>query len=105
MSAPTIPANPETRFERRAWPTLFAAALLLAFGVAVLAYRFTLPTDGWQVNEGAEVGFNYTRNLMGAPSGLRPGDRVIAVAGNPANYDNISPALRAAWQAGATLDY
>jgi hypothetical protein len=105
MSATPIPASPENRLPLRAWLTLLAAAVLLALGVVVLAYRFTLPTDGWQVHEGAEVGLTYTRSLMGAPSGLRPGDRVIAVAGNRAVFEAVSPALSAAWRAGATLDY
>src|SRR6185436_5970242 len=54
---------------------------------------------------GAEVGLTYTRSLMGAPSGLRPGDRVIAVAGSRADFEAVSPALSAAWRVGATLDY
>jgi hypothetical protein len=105
MSLHPTRSNPEIRVARRAWPTLVFGAALLAFAVGVLAYRFALPTDGWQVFEGGQVGFTYTQNLMGAPSELRAGDRVIAVEGNPADYGNISPALRAAWQAGATLDY
>jgi hypothetical protein len=104
MTTRTQP-NPETQFNRSAWLTLAFVVLLLLYDIATLAYRFTLPTDGWQVNEGTEVGFNYIENLMGAPSGLLPGDNVIAVAGNPADWLKISPALRDAWQVGAILDY
>ncbi len=95
----------EAKFNRSAWLTLAFVVLLLLYMIASLAYRFTLPTDGWMVNEATEVGFNYTENLMGAPSGLQPGDNVIAVEGNPADLLNISPALREAWKAGATLEY
>jgi hypothetical protein len=98
-------ADSETRFNRSAWLTLAFAALLFVYSIALIAYRFTLPTDGWRTNEATEVGFNYTENLMGFPSGLQPGDNVVAVEGNPANWDAISPSLREAWQAGATLEY
>ncbi len=98
-------ANLETKFNRSAWLTLAFVILVLVYGIASLAYRLTLPTDGWWVNEATEVGFNYTENLMGAPSGLQPGDNAIAVEGNPVDRFNISPALREAWKAGATLQY
>ena len=97
--------NPETQFNRGSWLTLVFSIALLVYGLAALAYQFTLPTDGWQVNEATEVGFNYTENLMGFPSDLQPGDNVVAVEGNPVDFLNISPSLRDAWQAGATLDY
>ena len=97
--------NPETGFTRGAWLTLAFVLFVLLYNAATLAYRFTLPTDGWLVNEATEVGFNYTENLMGTPSGLLPGDNVIAVNGNPADLINFPPSLQQAWQAGATLDY
>jgi hypothetical protein len=99
-------ANPETKFNRAAWLTLALVVLVLLYDIVTLAYRFTLPTDGWMVNEATAVGFNYTENLMGAPSGLRPGDNAIAVDGNQVNLrDDISPALRETWHVGATLEY
>ncbi len=105
MKTPTS-ENPETKFNRGAWLTLVIAILLFVYDIASLAYRFTLPTDGWMVNEATEVGFNYTENLMGAPSGLIPGDNVIAVEGIRADDWPYFPAsLQQAWQDGATLDY
>jgi len=95
----------EAKFNRSAWLTLGFVVLILIYMIASLAYRFSLPTDGWMVNEATQVGFNYTENLMGAPSGLQPGDNVIAVEGNPADRTNISPALQEAWKTGATLEY
>jgi hypothetical protein len=102
---PRLINDSETKFNRGAWLTLAFVILLLFYMFASLAYRFSLPTDGWMVNEATQVGFNYTENLMGAPSGLQPGDNVIAVEGNPADRLNISPALREAWKAGAILEY
>ncbi len=105
MTTPT-PYNPETKFNRGAWLTLAFVIFVLVYNIATLAYRFTLPTDGWLVNEATEVGFNYTENLMGAPSGLQPGDNVIAVEGIRADdWPYFPPSLQQAWQVGATLDY
>ena len=105
MTTTRTPNNSETKFNRNAWLTLSFVILVLLYMIASLAYRFSLPTDGWMVNEATEVGFNYTENLMGAPSGLQPGDNVIAVEENPADRFNISPALQEAWKAGAILEY
>ncbi len=102
---PRLINDSETKFNRGAWLTLAFVILLLFYLFASLAYRFSLPTDGWMVNEATQVGFNYTKNLMGAPSGLQPGDNVIAVEENPADRFNISPALQEAWKAGAILEY
>lgn len=57
---------------------------LILLSAAQLAYRFTLPTDGWAVHPTDD--FNapdwiYRENLAGAPSGLRSGDVVTAVNG------------------------
>ena len=98
----------ETQFNLGAWLTLFFAIIILVSSIAELAYRFTLPTDGWQVdNLGEELGFVYTKNLLGSPSGLQPGDRVIALEGIPADWQTIDPSstLRDSWRAGVTLDY
>jgi hypothetical protein len=98
----------ETQFSKGAWLTLFFAIIILVAGIAELTYRFTLPTDGWEVgNQGGELGFAYTKNLLGNPSGLQPGDRVIALEGIPADWQTIhqSPTLRDSWRVGVTLDY
>ena len=98
-------SDPEARFTPGAWLTLAAVVLLLAFGLAVLAYRFTLPTDGWKAEFSGETdAYIYIENQMGAPSGLRPSDVVMAVEGF-GTTDPVPPRLQAAWQAGATLTY
>jgi hypothetical protein len=95
--------NLETKFTRSAWLTLSFSLMILLYGVAVLAYRFSLPTDGWKVNE-AE-GVTYFKNLMGTPSGLQPGDQVIAVEGYAVDWRTRSPVLKSAWHVGAIIDY
>jgi hypothetical protein len=91
MMTTRIPDNPETKFDRSSWLTLAFVVFVLVYNLAMLAYRFTLPTDGWVVNEATELGFNYIENLMSAPSGLQPGDNVIAVDGYPAvSYTHLT---------------
>ena len=102
------PPNPETQFNRGALFTLSIAIVFLIYSIANLAYRFTLPTDGWEVNEGSNpLGFMYTKNLMGDPSPLQSGDHVVALVGIPAHLDTIqrSSMLQGSWRAGATLEY
>jgi hypothetical protein len=96
-------ANPEGQFSRGAWLTLFIAIAILIYGFVGLAYRFTLPTDGWEATGGNLPGMVYAKNLMGNPSGLQPGDRVAAVEGIPVFAD--SPMIQQSWRVGATLDY
>ena len=106
--ATRTPANPEMQINRGVWLTLLITIALLVFAIADLAYRFTLPTDGWEVSEGSSpIGFTYTNNLMGNPSRLQPGDQVIAVEGIPADWGTIhlSPMLQQSWRAGVTLEY
>jgi hypothetical protein len=100
-------AGPKRRFNRTAWLTLLVVIVALVYSVADLAYRFTLPTDGWQVSEGEGLGFAYEKNLLGSPSGLQAGDQVIALEGIPADWRTIDPSspLRDSWRVGATIDY
>ena len=43
----------ERRFDRGAWLVLLFALIFITLDVAQLAYRFSLPTEGWLVNESA----------------------------------------------------
>ena len=79
--------------------------VILAMGVARLVAVFNAPTDGWEVFEGEGTGFVYTQDLLGFAPGLRPGDRVIAVAGYAADWRTYSELLRDRWRAGETLSY
>jgi len=105
--ASTIPASAERQFNRGSWLILFIAIVFLAFGIADTIYRFTLPTDGWEVTEGSLPGYSYIKNLAGNSSRLRPGDRVTAVEGIPADWQTIThtPMLQESWRVGARLEY
>ena len=99
--------NSEMQFTRGAWLTVVVVIAILLYGFASFAYRFMLPTDGWEVTEEVGPGYTYTRNLMGNPSRLQPGDRVIAVQGVAADWQTMgqATALQASWRTGATMDY
>ena len=62
------------------------AVLLIAASIGQKIYRLSLPTDGWAFTTG-EIGSPdqdrpiYTENLLGRPSPLQPGDRLLAVEG------------------------
>jgi hypothetical protein len=107
MELKTLP-NHETQFDRSSWLILSLVLISLAYTIFDLAYRFTLPTDGWEVNEGGNpIGFTYTNNLLGNPSPIESGDHVIALEGIPADWKIIprSHMLQEKWQEGATLEY
>ena len=103
--------NEETKttphFSRRDWLKAIFILVLLIYTIVELAYRFTLPTDGWMATENELSGLTYVQNILGEASPLREGDRVIAVEGNPVNYEvfSTSTAIRETWQIGAVLDY
>ena len=84
MTAASIRPGAESRepFDRGAWLLLGFIGLLIVLCAVQLAYRFTLPTDGWR-SESGETGCEYTlfENVAGAPSELQSGDVVMAVNG------------------------
>jgi hypothetical protein len=72
-----------SRFPRRSLLVLAAALALVLLSAAQLAYRFTLPTDGWDVysTEIDQSDWVYWSNLVGALSGLEQDDLLLAVEG------------------------
>ena len=72
----------ERRFNRSSLLIVALALALLLAGVAQKAYRLSLPTTGWNtlnaINSNIPV---FERNLLGAPSPLRSGDRFVALEG------------------------
>jgi len=103
------------RFDGISWLTLALTLSLILFSISQKIYRLTLPTDGWSFTTG-EIGSvdqdrpTYTRNLLGLPSPLQPGDRLLAVEGqsfeviyNRAKSDQIQPLPT--WRAGQTMRY
>jgi hypothetical protein len=70
--------------------------VLIIVSSAQVAYRFTLPTEGWAYSDEDENPFLFTRNLLGGPSPLRPGDRLVAiegVGGREFDGDRLPPPL------------
>lgn len=80
--------TPETRFDRGARLLLLFALLFIALDIAQIAYRFTLPTEGWAIdtnsNDPGDYDFHLIENVVGAPSPLQPGDALHVIAGIPA---------------------
>lgn len=81
------PASPRARPARPGRVVLWGAASFLLSLIALQAYLFTLPTDGWRLLPPAEAPL-FAEDLMpgsaqpgaGPDSGeLRPGDRLLAV--------------------------
>lgn len=67
-----------------AWIVLICALGLVAASAAQLAYRFTLPTDGWSVYSSESLDnpdWIYWANLVGAPSEMARDDVLITVEG------------------------
>lgn len=98
------------RFDRGARWLLVLMLLLVALAVSSAIYRFTLPTDGWLSAEPDDFntsGFIYHENLMGQPSGLQPGDLLVAIEGIPLTGGVTTTLwqLKDEWQAGTMVRY
>jgi hypothetical protein len=106
--------NPDLRFSRSSWAVLLFVLALLAVDVAQVAYRFTLPTDGWAIYSDApdsgEEGQFFYLSLVDGPTPLASDDQLLAVGDVPVN-DVLTPgvlpvaALRAEWEAGRPIAY
>lgn len=107
----TATGNPETRFDRGARLLLLFALLFIALDIAQLAYRFTLPTEGWAIdtnsNEAGDYNFYIIENIVGAPSPLQPGDALHVVGGVPAEKISNGKVLFSpppeGWRAGSEV--
>ncbi len=111
MNTPAVIVNPETRFNRSSWLLLLVALLFLSLNLAQIAYRFTLPTEGWSVSDddnGEERDVFFVRaNLVGAVSPLQPGDALRVIGGIPAaqilNNDSLSTSPPPGWVVGGQV--
>jgi hypothetical protein len=85
---------------------VFAGGFLL-LSIAQVVYRFTLPTDGWSVytTDLETEDWIFDINLVGAPSGLQPGDRLISIGDPPAQVTGslASQTPPNNWEAGKTV--
>jgi signal transduction histidine kinase len=74
----------EKRFSRSSRLVLVFAIALVCLSIFQKAYRFTLPTEGWSATTDFDTDNPiFVKNLLGLPSELQAGDRVIAVEGIP----------------------
>ena len=97
---------PTERRPPAAWVVLLFSLALIAGSAAQIAYRATLPTEGWTYTSGDDfdaTSIIFDRNVLGAPSPLEPGDELISIAGA-----EVAPRLRGAnlseaWQVGQTM--
>src|SRR5689334_11833712 len=92
----------------RRWAVLVVAWGLILLSTAQLAYRFTLPTDGWAVLSSDDLDRSdwiYQANLVGAPSGLQRDDRLIAIAGlSVAGQTGTSLLAPPEWRVGQAIN-
>jgi hypothetical protein len=108
---PVTQRTDEKRYDRGARLTLFFVVPLLLFSLALLVYRFTLPTDGWISTEPDgfdSYGYIYEQDVMGVPSGLQADDHLIAVEGislDTPNFDGSLFRLQPIWQVGNSVHY
>ncbi len=98
----------EKRFDRGAWVVLALALALVLLSAAQIAYRYTLPTDGWSVytTQVDQADWVYSSNLVGAPSGLQQNDALLAVDDLPMQGSATSYAVPPppGWVAGQSVD-
>ena len=102
-------AQSGSRFDRGARLTLLFAVVLLTLSIAQLLYRFTLPTDGWEVytKDIEPATWIYHVNLVGLDSGLHSNDELWAVddlsVSGTASLAYVAPPAN--WQVGKTVSY
>lgn len=107
----SVESTRNRRLDAGSWIVLATAILVLLFSLGVGLYRISLPSDGWVSQTPISVGGGYTfeRSLF-APSPFLPGDRLIAVDGQPVSeltrgalaFDARRPAE---WAEGAIVPY
>src|SRR5437870_4805228 len=103
MSAEATIERLARRMNAGSWLVLALAIGYLVGGVIYTLLAFQQPTDGWYYNkdDGAIVEFS-----QGGAEPLRPGDRVISVAGHAIDQESsITWGLPRGWQLGATVPY
>jgi hypothetical protein len=79
------PKHPERRWDRGSWVAFTFALCAFIYNLASGIVLWTTPTDGWllesQTTAATAPQLIYRANIIGIPSDLREGDRVIAVNG------------------------
>jgi energy-converting hydrogenase Eha subunit F len=101
------PHNRKSNFGLKAWLVLALVLGIILLSAVTLAYRFTLPTDGWAVSRDDRFeNIIYQKNLVGAVSPLQTGDRLIAVDGvSLGQVESAHPWPSAGWVVGKSIQY
>jgi len=96
----------ERRFDGGAWAIfIIALGYLIVCAVAVLL-GFAQPGDGWLYSGGLGANNILVANQTGEPSGLQPGDEVIAIAGALTPTSGFRPLTPPpAWEVDNTVIY
>jgi hypothetical protein len=111
----TTQSNPikETRLNRTAWLAMLASVIIIMASLMATAYRFSLPTDGWELVESPSGELIFLRNYLaenggqGTPGGanLQPEDTLLAVEGQPIELLNYHLNPGKNWRIGGSLNY
>ena len=114
MSPPTPQSSPELQFNRAAWLAVIASILLVCTSLAALIYRWSLPSDGWEVAfTPDESHFLLVQQFLDAPGdkpspespGPQPGDILLAVEGQPVGAFTLHLTPTPNWRIGGQLRY
>ena len=106
-SAETMRSTRKARFDSSARLIMGFALALLILSVAQVAYRYTLPSDGWIVvtQDLGDSDWIYYANLVGARSDLQPEDMILSVGGvsvaGSATFAHVT--APSGWQAGSSV--
>ena len=89
--------------------TLVVLVTVILASLGLIVYRFTLPTDGWEVIETdpgmAQSGVMFVQNHLGVTSELQAGDLLLDVRGVPFAELGHTKLPGDAWKAGRTITY
>jgi hypothetical protein len=111
----TTQSNPikETRLNRTAWLAMLASVIIIMASLMATAYRFSLPTDGWELVESPSGELLFLRNYLAENGGqdtpgganLQPEDTLLAVEGQPIELLNYHLNPGKNWRIGGSLNY
>jgi hypothetical protein len=102
--------NPERRFDRGSWAALLYALFIFSLVSLIHVAAWRTPSDGWMSRIELPDGVSLQANLLGLPSDLLPGDRVLEINGRPVlEYARAAYSWRHVispdWQDGQVLRY
>jgi hypothetical protein len=97
----------ESQFNRGSWIALGASFFLIVNVLFVNSYRYTLPTDGWVLDESS---LGLAMNLLDLPSSFQAGDLLISIGDVPVEEITGRPlmakgTLPDTWRAGGIVQY